>query len=150
MTIQQDLSIFSSWYLPFQKKMKHWKLDKIGYWEIGAGCLIEIGLELSPSPPNRSKDFRKMIPSCLDLSTKSPEFLIQKVYSKIHPVLCTNSHHDVTDLVNHGMVKNTKTWISRERNITLLWNKKISNLCLRWYILRSYRFAAEVTWGDDL
>ena len=29
---------------PFQKKMKHWKLDKIGYWEIGAGCLVEIGL----------------------------------------------------------------------------------------------------------
>ena len=25
---------------------------------------------------------------------------------------CTNTHHDVTDLVNHGIVKNTKTWIS--------------------------------------
>ena len=24
----------------------------------------------------------------------------------MHPVSCTNSHHDVTDLVNHGMVKN--------------------------------------------
>ena len=23
-------------------------------------------------------------------------------------VSCTNTHHDVTDLVNHGMVKNTK------------------------------------------
>ena len=22
---------------------------------------------------------------------------------------CTNTHHDVTDLKNHGMVKNTKT-----------------------------------------
>ena len=25
----------------------------------------------------------------------------------MHPVSCTNTHHDVTDLVNHGMVKNT-------------------------------------------
>ena len=24
-------------------------------------------------------------------------------------VLCTNIHHDVTDVVNEGMVKNTKT-----------------------------------------
>ena len=23
----------------------------------------------------------------------------------MHPVSCTNTHHDVTDLVNHGMVK---------------------------------------------
>ena len=62
----------------------------------------------------------------------------------MHPVSCTNTHHDVTDLVNHGMAKNTKTWISWERNITFLRNKKILNLCLRWHILRSYRFAAEV------
>ena len=32
--------------------------------------------------------------------------------SCVHPVSCTNTHHDVTDLVNHGMVKNTKTLIS--------------------------------------
>ena len=30
----------------------------------------------------------------------------------MHPVSCTNSHHDVTDLVNYGMVKNTETGIS--------------------------------------
>ena len=24
-------------------------------------------------------------------------------------VSCTNNHHDITDLVNHGMVKSTKT-----------------------------------------
>ena len=28
---------------------------------------------------------------------------------KMHPVLGTDTHHDVTGLVNHGMVKNTKT-----------------------------------------
>ena len=44
----------------------------------------------------------------------------------MHPVSCTNTHHDVTDLVKHPMVKNTKTWISREWNITFLSNKKSS------------------------
>ena len=36
-----------------------WKPDMIGYWVIGAGCLIEKCLELSHSPPNCSDDFRK-------------------------------------------------------------------------------------------
>ena len=59
-----------------------------------------------------------------------------------HAPSCTNTHHDVTDLVNHGMVK---TWISFEQNIIFLRSKKILNLCLRWYILRSYRFVVVVT-----
>ena len=29
--------------------------------------------------------------------------------SKMHLISCTNTHCDVTDLVNNGMVKNTKT-----------------------------------------
>ena len=65
----------------------------------------------------------------------------------MHPVSCTNTHHDVTDLVNHGMVKNTKTWISWERNITFLWNKKILNLFLLWHILIGYCFAVKVTFN---
>ena len=65
---------------------------------------------------------------------------VQKIYSKMHPVSCTNTHHDVIiDLVN------TKTWISWEWYITFLWNKNILNLCLRWHILRNYHFLAEVT-----
>ena len=60
-------------------------------------------------------------------------------------VSCTNTHRDVTDFVNHGMVKNTKTRISSERNTIFVRNKKILNLCFRWRILRNYRFAAEVT-----
>ena len=56
-----------------------------------------------------------------------------------------NTHHDVIDLSNHGMVRITKTWISWEPNITFLRNKKILNLCLRWHILRRYCFVAEVT-----
>ena len=75
--------------------------------------------------------------------------MVQKIYSKMHPVLCTDTHHDVTYLVNHGMVKNTKSWISREWNITFLWNKKILNLCLIWHILRSYHFVAEVTFKNN-
>ena len=50
-------------------------------------------------------------------------------------VSCTNTHHDVTDMVNHGM---EKSWI-------FLRNKKVLNQCLRWRILRNCRFVAEVT-----
>ena len=46
------------------------------------------------------------------------------IFKKIYPVSCTNTYHDVTDLVNHGIVKKTKTVISCERNITFLRNKK--------------------------
>ena len=28
-----------------------------------------------------------------------------KINSKIHPVSCANIHHDVTYLINHGIVK---------------------------------------------
>ena len=63
----------------------------------------------------------------------------------MHPVLCTNTHHDVTDLVNHGIVKNTKIWISWKQNITFLRNKKFLNLCLKWHSLRTYRFLVGVT-----
>ena len=54
--------------------------------------------------------------------------------SKMHLVSCTNAHG-----------KNTKTWISWEPNITFLRNEQILSLCLRWHILNSYRFVAEVT-----
>ena len=76
-------------------------------------------------------------------------FVVQKIYSKMDLVSCTNTHRDVTDLLNYGMVKNTKTWISWERNTIFLRNKKILNLRFRWHILRSYRFIAEVTFKDS-
>ena len=64
----------------------------------------------------------------------------------MQPVSCTNTHHDVIiHLVNHGMFKKRKTWISWEWHITFLWNKNILNLFLRWHILRNYNFVAEVT-----
>ena len=47
--------------------------------------------------------------------------MVQKVYSKMHPAAFTNTHYDVTDLVNHGMAKNRK--LSRERNMIFLSKK---------------------------
>ena len=38
----------------------------------------------------------------------------------MHPVTCTNTNHHVTDLVNHEIIKNTKTLISREQNSTFI------------------------------
>ena len=49
------------------------------------------------------------------------------------PCLMLYTHHDVKDQVNHGIVKDTKTWISWERNITFLRNKKKFNLYLTWH-----------------
>ena len=60
----------------------------------------------------------------------------------MYPIFCTNTYHDVTDLVNYGMGKNTKTWISRERNINFLWNKKPM---LHMDTLRNYRLVVVVT-----
>ena len=51
--------------------------------------------------------------------------------------------------LNYGVVKNTKILKSWEHNITFLQNKKILNLCLRWCILRSYCFVAEVTFKKN-
>ena len=70
--------------------------------------------------------------------------MVQKIYSNIHPILCTNSHHDFKDLVNHEMVKNAKTWICWERNITFPLNTNILNFCLKRHILRNYCFVVDV------
>ena len=45
----------------------------------------------------------------------------------MHIALCTNTHHDVTDFVDLGMVKNIKIWISWQRKITFLQNEKVQN-----------------------
>ena len=135
----------------FWKKMKHWNVDVNGYWVIGAGYQIEKDLE--PIPPNFSKDLGKSL--LLFISINWPSLVtkwdvVQKIYSEMHLVLCINSDHGFTDFVNHEMVKNTKTWIPWEWNITFLRNKKILNLCLIWHILRSYRFVAEVTFKGTI
>ena len=68
----------------------------------------------------------------------------------MHLISCANTHRDVNDLIDRGMVKNTKTWIFWERNIIFLQNKNILNLWFRWQILTSYRFVAEVAFKDLL
>ena len=106
-------------------------------------------LEPSPSPPNCLKGNWKLLPLLISINWPSLVIswvVVQKIYSKMYLVSCTNIHRDVTYSVNHGMVKNTKTWISWEQNIIFLRNKK--NMCPRWHILRSYRFVAEVTFKN--
>ena len=50
----------------------------------------------------------------------------------MHPVSwIDDTHHDVTNLANHGMVKKQKILISLERNITFLRNKKVPSLCFK-------------------
>ena len=63
----------------------------------------------------------------------------------MYPSSWTNTR-DGTDLVNHAMVKNTKTWnISRTK---LFHETKKFLTCLRLHILQSYRFAAEATFKE--
>ena len=126
--------IFNGWHMPFLtvlfihffKKMRHWNLDIFGYWVIGAVCYMKKDLISSRSPPNCSKEYSTLLPLFISFNWPSlvtSWVVVQTIYSKMHLVSCTNTHGDVTDLLNHGMVKNTKTWISSERNIIFLWNK---------------------------
>ena len=113
---------------------------------------MEKDLESSLSPPNFSKDYWKLLPLLIPINWPSlvtSWVEVQKIYSKMYLVLCTDTHRDVTDSVNHGMVQNTKTWISWEQNVIFPWNKKILNLCLICCILRSYCCEAEVTFNTD-
>ena len=100
--------------------------------------------------PNCSKDTWKLLSLFISISWPSLMtlwVLVQKICWKIHPVSFTNTHHEFTDLLNHGIVKNTKTWIFWEQNIAFLWNEKILHLCLRWHILRSYCFVVGETFN---
>ena len=55
-------------------------------------------------------------------------FVVIERKKKKHLVSCTNTHHDVTGLVNHGMVKNTKTGISGGQDISI--KQKILVTCV--------------------
>ena len=60
----------------------------------------------------------------------------------MHPVSCTNTHHDVTDFANHWMVLKTESW---EWNINFPRNEKIPNLCHRLLVLRFFGLVADLT-----
>ena len=64
----------------------------------------------------------------------------------MQPVSYTNTHHNVTDLLNHGTAK---LEYLGEWNINFLRNKKILNLWPREHILKNYRFVAEVTFKTE-
>ena len=122
-------------FIFWKKNMKHWNLDIIGYWVIGTGCQIKKDLEkvsvLKRSKDLCSKDFWKLFPLFIPISWPgllTVWVVVQKIYSKMHPPFCTNTHHDVTDLLNYVLVKITKIWIPWKRNITFLRNKKFLNL----------------------
>ena len=107
-----DMSIFNSDFFTFSKKMKHWNIGIFGYWVIGAVCWIEKDQEPSSSLSNCSKGYWKLFYVLISINWPSlvtSWLVVQKIYSKMHLISCTNTHHDITGLVNHGMVKNTKT-----------------------------------------
>ena len=54
----------------------------------------------------------------------------------MHPVSCVNTYHDITDFVNHGMVKNTKTWISVEKKQLFYKIKKFLTCALDVVVLK--------------
>ena len=131
------------------KKCKHWNLDIISYWVTGVGCYIKKNLEYSPCPATCSNDLLKFI--ALDqISINWPSFTslvaVQKIYSKMDPVSCTNTHHYITGLLNYVMAKNIKTWISWKQYINFPRNQENINLCLRLTNFEKlYLFVAEVT-----
>ena len=93
------------------KKMKHWNFDIIRYCAIGVGCSIEKNLEPSLSPQNCSKNYWKLLPLLISISSPSlvtSRVVVQEIYSKMYLPSYTNTHRDDTDSVNHRMVKNTK------------------------------------------
>ena len=114
------------------KKFKHWNRYIIRYGVINEeGCLMKKNLVLSPSLSNCSKDSWKLLSLFIFINWPSlvtKWFIIQKIYSKMHPVSCTNTYPDMTDLLNHGMVKNDKILIPWERKTTFRGDKKNSQL----------------------
>ena len=103
---------------------------------------------LPPSLPNFSKDYWKFLSLLISINWPTSWFdgdFMTCGSKDIFKNAPTNTYRDVTNLVNHGMAENIKTWISWERNIIIVRNKKILNLCFRCHILRSYHFVAEVT-----
>ena len=127
--------------------MKIWNLDKYGYWVIKTGCQkLKRAWNVAPLLQIVQKICENYCPR-LFLSIGEFWWLNELWFKRSiqkFTVSCINTHHDVIDLVNHEMVKNTKTWISWELNIIFLQNK-ILNQCLIWHILRSYCFVVEIS-----
>ena len=64
-------------------------------------------------------------------------------------ISCTNTHHDVTDLVNRGMVKNKKPEYLGG-GTQLSYETKEFLICASEHILRSYGFVEKVTFKKSI
>ena len=132
---------------PLLTFLKKWTLESLDNWLLSnwISFLYWKGQGTTPSPSNCSNDSGKLLPLFISISWPSLVtwwVLVQKIYLKMHPVSCSDTHHDVTDLVNHGMVKNRKTWISWEQNITFLRNKKKIHLPLQMTHFEKFPFCS--------
>ena len=98
----------------FQWDLQNWKKKSLLIWKVSTNYLSQ-----TLSSPNVSEDTNVTL-----LPKRELFFLNMSIYSKMLPVSYTNTHHDVTDLLNRRMAKTTRTWISWECNITSLQKKK--------------------------
>ena len=115
-------------YSPFQKNetLESWNNRLLSYW----GRLLNWkGPGTSPQSSKLFKRLLKII--ALAYIYQLTKFgglmwvVVQKIYSKLYLVSCNNTHRDITDSVNNGMVINTKTWISWGQNIFFYEIKKL-------------------------
>ena len=112
----ENISIFNSWIYNFYmsliqlfKKKKHQNHDIIGYWINGAGYKSKRTWNLSSGLQIVQKITENYC-LCLYLSIGQVWWINELWFHRSiqkRIVLCTIAHHDVTDLVNQGMVKNT-------------------------------------------
>ena len=104
----------------FLKKIKYWNLDIFCNLSNWSNLLNWKGPGTWPQFSTLFKRFLKIIALVyISQLAKSGKFWFQRYIQK-----CTLSHYDLTASVNHGIVKNTKTWISWERNTTFLRSKR--------------------------
>ena len=141
MTIWRNLAIFNGCHLPFlivpyspfqkNETLESWHDWLLSYW---SRLLNWKGPGTKRQSCKSFKSLQKNITlAYIYQLTNFGGFMScgSKDIFKNAPCPCTNTHHDVRDLLNRGIVKNTKTWISWEQKITFLRNKQILKLCLR-------------------
>ena len=94
--IQRDLVIFNWWRLPFlivpfSSFQKGEALESWRNWLLSIWSRLLNWKELSPSPPNCSKDSWKELPLLISISWPSMVtfwVVVQTIYSKMHPISC--------------------------------------------------------------
>ena len=93
-TIQQDLTIFNGWHIPFlitlystfQKygRLESWPISLLSNWD---RQLNQKGPGILSIPPNCLKDYWKLLPLLMSINWPSlviSWFVVQKIYSSLH------------------------------------------------------------------